>query len=53
VLLGDSDVEHPLRVALGEPVQPDGMSIAAVIPTTSGRRSPRCSISSANTEVQL
>ena len=53
MLLGDADVEDPLRVSArrtcaGRP----GCSIAAVMPTTSGRSSPIWTISSAKTSVQ-
>ena len=37
VLLGDADVEDPVREALGERRSPAGCSIAAVIATTSAR----------------
>jgi hypothetical protein len=51
VLLGDPDVEHATREPLGELVESDRRSIAAVMPTTVWSRSAIDTISSAKTEV--
>ena len=54
VLLGDADVEHPLGERLGEGRRArPGASIAAVMPTTSGRSWPMATISSPKTDVQV